>query len=158
MLVSSLCHDVDHRGTTNSFQLASNSVLAVLYSFEGSVMERHNFAQKMCFLNAESCNIFRNLSSSDYTRKSFSVIIKFLKFAIGYQNNRIFKTHHSYRFSPQFANLSKCEGSLWVCLRPEPTRPPLIRCSCTWLWQQRIYQTFGVVNWLKNDRLPTKHL
>ena len=39
LLVSSLCHDVDHRGTTNSFQLASNSVLAALYSSEGSVME-----------------------------------------------------------------------------------------------------------------------
>ena len=68
MLVSSLCHDVDHRGTTNSFQLASNSVLAVLYSSEGSVMERHHFAQTMCILNTESCNIFENLSSSDYTR------------------------------------------------------------------------------------------
>ena len=39
LLVSSLCHDVDHRGTTNSFQLASNSILAALYSSEGSVME-----------------------------------------------------------------------------------------------------------------------
>lgn len=39
LLVASLCHDVDHRGTTNSFQLASNSVLAALYSSEGSVME-----------------------------------------------------------------------------------------------------------------------
>jgi len=68
LLVSSLCHDVDHRGTTNSFQLASNSVLAALYSSEGSVMERHHFAQTMCILNTESCNIFENLSSVDYTR------------------------------------------------------------------------------------------
>ncbi|KZS09939.1 putative cAMP and cAMP-inhibited cGMP 3',5'-cyclic phosphodiesterase 10A [Daphnia magna] len=68
LLVSSLCHDVDHRGTTNSFQLASNSVLAALYSSEGSVMERHHFAQSMCILNTEGCNIFENLSSKDYTR------------------------------------------------------------------------------------------
>lgn len=91
-MVSSLCHDVDHRGTTNSFQLASNSVLAALYSSEGSVMEvkhlhlgnttivrlinqlwhsimqRHHFAQSMCILNTEGCNIFENLSSRDYTR------------------------------------------------------------------------------------------
>lgn len=39
LLVSCLCHDLDHRGTTNSFQMASNSVLAGLYSSEGSVME-----------------------------------------------------------------------------------------------------------------------
>lgn len=68
MVVSILRHDVDHRGTTNSFQLASNSVLAVLYSSEGAVMKRHHFAQPMCILNTESCNIFENLSSSDLTR------------------------------------------------------------------------------------------
>ncbi|XP_046438368.1 cGMP-dependent 3',5'-cyclic phosphodiesterase-like [Daphnia pulex] len=68
LLVSSLCHDIDHRGTTNSFQLASNSLLAALYSSEGSVMERHHFAQTMCIINTLGCNIFENLSSGDYTR------------------------------------------------------------------------------------------
>ncbi|XP_041055954.1 cGMP-dependent 3',5'-cyclic phosphodiesterase isoform X3 [Carcharodon carcharias] len=39
LFVSCMCHDLDHRGTTNSFQVASKSVLAALYSSEGSVME-----------------------------------------------------------------------------------------------------------------------
>lgn len=38
-LVSCLCHDIDHRGTNNAFQTTSESVLASLYSSEGSVME-----------------------------------------------------------------------------------------------------------------------
>ena len=38
-LVSCLCHDIDHRGTNNSFQTKSSTVLASLYSSEGSVME-----------------------------------------------------------------------------------------------------------------------
>lgn len=50
LLVSSLCHDVDHRGTTNSFQLASNSVLAALYSSEGSVMEVSSAFLRTTFL------------------------------------------------------------------------------------------------------------
>ncbi|KAK2152627.1 hypothetical protein LSH36_324g02051 [Paralvinella palmiformis] len=39
LFVACLCHDIDHRGTTNSYQVASESVLAALYSSEGSVME-----------------------------------------------------------------------------------------------------------------------
>ncbi|XP_052278028.1 cGMP-dependent 3',5'-cyclic phosphodiesterase-like isoform X1 [Dreissena polymorpha] len=66
LFVSCLCHDIDHRGTNNSFQTASKSVLAALYSSEGSVLERHHFAQTMCILNTEGCNVFENLSSKDY--------------------------------------------------------------------------------------------
>lgn len=38
-LVSCLCHDIDHRGTNNSFQTKCGTILASLYSSEGSVME-----------------------------------------------------------------------------------------------------------------------
>ncbi|KAF7998096.1 hypothetical protein HCN44_009494 [Aphidius gifuensis] len=66
-LVSCLCHDIDHRGTNNSFQTQSGTVLASLYSSEGSVMERHHLAQSMCILNTEDCNIFESLTSDDYS-------------------------------------------------------------------------------------------
>ncbi|XP_033125768.1 cGMP-dependent 3',5'-cyclic phosphodiesterase-like isoform X1 [Anneissia japonica] len=66
LFVACLCHDLDHRGTNNSFQVHSDSVLAALYSSEGSVMERHHFAQAMCILNTEGCNIFETLSRQDY--------------------------------------------------------------------------------------------
>ncbi|XP_014218591.1 cGMP-dependent 3',5'-cyclic phosphodiesterase-like isoform X1 [Copidosoma floridanum] len=66
-LVSCLCHDIDHRGTNNSFQTKCGTILASLYSSEGSVMERHHLAQSMCILNTEGCNIFENLSSDEYS-------------------------------------------------------------------------------------------
>ena len=47
LMIAAMCHDLDHRGTNNSYQISSNSVLACLYSSEGSVMERHHFAQSM---------------------------------------------------------------------------------------------------------------
>ena len=31
-------------------------------------MERHHFAQAMCILNTEGCNIFESLKQEDYTR------------------------------------------------------------------------------------------
>ncbi|VDP12117.1 unnamed protein product [Soboliphyme baturini] len=74
LLVACLCHDIDHRGTNNSFQLQSGGIfknistfqktaLAQLYSSEGSVLECHHFAQTMCIFNMEECNIFAQLPS-----------------------------------------------------------------------------------------------
>uniref|UniRef100_A0A4X2M4P6 Phosphodiesterase n=1 Tax=Vombatus ursinus TaxID=29139 RepID=A0A4X2M4P6_VOMUR len=68
LFVSCMCHDLDHRGTNNSFQVASKSVLAALYSSEGSVMERHHFAQAIAILNTQGCNIFDHFSRKDYQR------------------------------------------------------------------------------------------
>ncbi|KAL5270598.1 hypothetical protein ACHWQZ_G001338 [Mnemiopsis leidyi] len=66
MLIACFCHDLDHRGTTNAFQVASRSVLACLYSSEGSVMERHHFAQTFCILNTSGCNIIECLDTENY--------------------------------------------------------------------------------------------
>uniref|UniRef100_A0A4W4E9Y1 Phosphodiesterase n=1 Tax=Electrophorus electricus TaxID=8005 RepID=A0A4W4E9Y1_ELEEL len=68
LFVSCMCHDLDHRGTNNSFQVASKSVLAALYSSEGSVMERHHFAQAIAILNTHGCNIFEKFNRKDYQR------------------------------------------------------------------------------------------
>ncbi|KAH8871162.1 cGMP-dependent 3',5'-cyclic phosphodiesterase [Schistosoma japonicum] len=68
LFVASLCHDIDHRGTNNSFQVQSKSVLAALYSSEGSVLERHHFSQTICVLNTDGCNIFENVSKEDYSQ------------------------------------------------------------------------------------------
>ncbi|KAJ8730571.1 hypothetical protein PYW08_001984 [Mythimna loreyi] len=67
-LVASLVHDIDHRGTTNSFQVLGRTNLAALYSSEGSVMERHHLAQAMCILNTEGCDILQSLPRREFDR------------------------------------------------------------------------------------------
>ncbi|CAG4949373.1 unnamed protein product [Colias eurytheme] len=67
-LIACLVHDMDHRGTTNSFQIQGQTTLAALYSSEGSVMERHHLAQAMCVLNTEGCDILDALPRRDYDR------------------------------------------------------------------------------------------
>ncbi|KAG8522900.1 cGMP-dependent 3',5'-cyclic phosphodiesterase, partial [Galemys pyrenaicus] len=52
LFVSCMCHDLDHRGTNNSFQVAS----------------RHHFAQAIAILNTHGCNIFDHFSRKDYQR------------------------------------------------------------------------------------------
>ncbi|XP_018319534.1 cGMP-dependent 3',5'-cyclic phosphodiesterase [Agrilus planipennis] len=68
LITSCLCHDIDHRGTTNSFQIQSNSLLASLYSSEGSVMEHHHLSQTLCILNTTDCNFIESLEQSDYVK------------------------------------------------------------------------------------------
>ena len=64
LLVACLSHDLDHRGTNNSFQVKSCSPLAQLYST--SVMERHHFDQCLMILNSNGNQIFGSLSPDEY--------------------------------------------------------------------------------------------
>ncbi|XP_067009440.1 cGMP-dependent 3',5'-cyclic phosphodiesterase [Anabrus simplex] len=68
LMISCACHDLDHRGTTNAFQMQSCTVLASLYSSEGSVMERHHLSQTLCILNTEHCNFLDCLSPEQYSK------------------------------------------------------------------------------------------
>ena len=59
-MIACLCHDLDHRGTNNSFQIKSSSTLARLYST--STMEHHHFDQCLMILNSKGNQILANLS------------------------------------------------------------------------------------------------
>uniref|UniRef100_A0A8V5H8G2 Phosphodiesterase n=1 Tax=Melopsittacus undulatus TaxID=13146 RepID=A0A8V5H8G2_MELUD len=62
LFISCMCHDLDHRGTNNSFQVASVS----LWDRDGD--GRHHFAQAIAILNSQGCNIFDHFSRKDYQR------------------------------------------------------------------------------------------
>ncbi|XP_037793499.1 LOW QUALITY PROTEIN: cGMP-specific 3',5'-cyclic phosphodiesterase-like [Penaeus monodon] len=71
LLVACLCHDLDHRGTNNSFQTKTDSPLAILYST--STMEHHHFDQCVMILSQDSNNIFQSLPGEEY-RKVMTVV------------------------------------------------------------------------------------
>ncbi|XP_017472335.1 PREDICTED: cGMP-specific 3',5'-cyclic phosphodiesterase-like [Rhagoletis zephyria] len=64
LIVASMCHDLDHRGTNNSFQTKSGSPLATLYS--SSIMENHHFYHCQLILKAEGNNILKSLTGPEY--------------------------------------------------------------------------------------------
>uniref|UniRef100_A0A8B9TV78 Phosphodiesterase n=1 Tax=Anas platyrhynchos TaxID=8839 RepID=A0A8B9TV78_ANAPL len=64
LLVACLCHDLDHRGYSNSYLQKFDHPLAALYST--STMEQHHFSQTVSILQLEGHNVFSNLSSSEY--------------------------------------------------------------------------------------------
>lgn len=59
-MIACLCHDLDHRGTNNSFQVKSSSNLAQLYST--STMEHHHFDQCLMILNSKGNQILSHVS------------------------------------------------------------------------------------------------
>lgn len=65
-LIACFCHDLDHRGTSNSYQMQAKSPLAKLYSSEGSVNERHHLSQAICILNDGECKILDSLNNAEF--------------------------------------------------------------------------------------------
>nr|CFW94218.1 Eka-cGMP gated channel beta 1 protein [Euperipatoides kanangrensis]CFW94237.1 Eka-PDE alpha protein [Euperipatoides kanangrensis] len=102
LLVACLCHDLDHRGTNNTFQIKSESPLARLYST--SVMEHHHFDHCIMILNSEGNNIFQALSPEQYQEA-----IRMLEHAILSTDLALY-----FKKRGQFENLVK-EGEMeWV--------------------------------------------
>uniref|UniRef100_A0A8C8ZFI3 Phosphodiesterase n=1 Tax=Prolemur simus TaxID=1328070 RepID=A0A8C8ZFI3_PROSS len=65
LFISCMCHDLDHRGTNNSFQVASVRPCPL---HSGDPPGEHHFAQAIAILNTHGCNIFDHFSRKDYQR------------------------------------------------------------------------------------------
>lgn len=61
LTLSGLCHDVDHTGRTNIFEVNSQSKLAIRYH-DKSVLEQHHAATAFRLLQNEKFNILANLT------------------------------------------------------------------------------------------------
>ncbi|KAM3146931.1 hypothetical protein pb186bvf_001085 [Paramecium bursaria] len=64
-LVSALCHDVDHSGRNNHFEVSSYSKLALRYNDE-SVLENHHAATTFKILKVDQNNFLSKLSSEQF--------------------------------------------------------------------------------------------
>eukprot|EP00062_Callorhinchus_milii_P021559 gi/632978405/ref/XP_007905895.1/ PREDICTED: rod cGMP-specific 3',5'-cyclic phosphodiesterase subunit beta [Callorhinchus milii] len=64
MLTAAFCHDLDHRGTNNLYQLKSQHPLAKLHG--SSILERHHLEFSKTLLEDEDLNIYQNLNRRQY--------------------------------------------------------------------------------------------
>jgi hypothetical protein len=63
VLLAALCHDLEHPGTTNAFQVNTGSALALRYN-DASVLENHHAATGFALL--ERAALLRGLSAAEY--------------------------------------------------------------------------------------------
>ncbi|CAH8855358.1 unnamed protein product [Trichobilharzia szidati] len=71
LFVGALCHDIDHRGFNNSYQVFTKSPLAALYGHRGSILEQHHIDQTMRILSLKGCNIFSQMTKQQYERLKY---------------------------------------------------------------------------------------
>ncbi|XP_059803558.1 cone cGMP-specific 3',5'-cyclic phosphodiesterase subunit alpha' isoform X3 [Hypanus sabinus] len=64
MVTAAFCHDIDHRGTNNLYQMKSQAPLARLHG--SSILERHHLEYSKTLLQDESINIFQNLNQRQH--------------------------------------------------------------------------------------------
>ncbi|KAM9347689.1 high affinity cGMP-specific 3',5'-cyclic phosphodiesterase 9A [Symphorus nematophorus] len=67
MLTSAVCHDLDHTGYNNAYQINAQTELALRYN-DISPLENHHCAVAFEILEKTESNIFRNLSMDQYKR------------------------------------------------------------------------------------------
>ncbi|XP_012689717.2 rod cGMP-specific 3',5'-cyclic phosphodiesterase subunit alpha [Clupea harengus] len=65
MVTAGFCHDIDHRGTNNLYQLKSANPLAKLHG--SSILERHHLETGKTLLRDENLNIYQNLSQEQHS-------------------------------------------------------------------------------------------
>jgi hypothetical protein len=66
VLLAALCHDLDHPGTNNVYEVASKSELALTHSYD-AVLERHHSSMTHRLLSSANSNILENLSEEEQT-------------------------------------------------------------------------------------------
>ncbi|XP_076276982.1 dual 3',5'-cyclic-AMP and -GMP phosphodiesterase 11 isoform X5 [Lasioglossum baleicum] len=102
LIIACLCHDLDHRGTNNSFQIKASSPLAQLYST--STMEHHHFDQSLMILSSQGNQILSNLSPEEYSR-----VVKVLEEAILSTDLAVY-----FRKRGAFLSLARGGGYNWA--------------------------------------------
>jgi hypothetical protein len=73
LLLASICHDLDHPGLNNSFQVAAHSSLAIRYN-DKSVLEHHHSAVLFSIASQTEANVFLN-APDDERRSARKLII-----------------------------------------------------------------------------------
>ncbi|XP_074653983.1 high affinity cGMP-specific 3',5'-cyclic phosphodiesterase 9A-like isoform X4 [Tubulanus polymorphus] len=67
LITSSICHDLDHPGYNNAYQINARTELALMYN-DISPLENHHCATAFEILEKKDTNIFRNLPQDTYKK------------------------------------------------------------------------------------------
>lgn len=73
MLLAALCHDIDHPGNSNEFEVRTLSPLALTHN-DDAVLERHHCRVTFIILNHKSAKILQHLDAERYRRVRALVI------------------------------------------------------------------------------------
>jgi hypothetical protein len=76
MFVSTICHDANHDGFTNVYNVKAETPLGILYKNQ-SVMETHHCTIAIDVISRDECNVFEVLDADD-VRKMWTLVISLI--------------------------------------------------------------------------------
>ena len=76
LLVAAVCHDANHDGFTNVFNVKAETPLGILFKNQ-SVMETHHCSMAIGIISKAECNIFASLTAQEY-KKMWTLIIQLI--------------------------------------------------------------------------------
>lgn len=125
MLLAAFCHDIDHPGTSQNYEIATLSTLALRHN-DSAILERHHAHTAFSLLQKPECNILDGFSREEY-RECRKVIIHAI---LGTDMSKHFTIVS--QLSRKAADLSKellqqkeetsCDSSFWKRSRTDHRR------------------------------------
>ncbi|XP_074156662.1 high affinity cGMP-specific 3',5'-cyclic phosphodiesterase 9A isoform X4 [Sminthopsis crassicaudata] len=67
LMTAAICHDLDHPGYNNTYQINARTELAIRYN-DISPLENHHCAVAFQIISQPECNIFSNVTSEDFKK------------------------------------------------------------------------------------------
>ncbi|KAM4702846.1 cone cGMP-specific 3',5'-cyclic phosphodiesterase subunit alpha' [Rhinophrynus dorsalis] len=120
MVAAAFCHDIDHRGTNNLYQMKSQAPLARLHG--SSILERHHLEFSKTLLEDESLNIFQNLN-----KRQFENVIHLYEVAIIATDLALyFKKRTMFQKIVDAAEQMKTEDEIIKYIICDPTKKEII--------------------------------
>ncbi|CAJ1052177.1 cGMP-specific 3'%2C5'-cyclic phosphodiesterase [Xyrichtys novacula] len=147
LMISTLCHDIDHRGVSNSYIEKSQQPLAQLYGH--SSLENHHYNLCRFILNNAGCQILNSLSPED--QKS---VLQMIKRAILATDLTVFMERRK-----EFFSLIKKNKANWKSEKQRDllrsmlmTASDLSAITKPWQEQQRIANLVAMEFFAQGDR------
>ncbi|CAG9320099.1 unnamed protein product [Blepharisma stoltei] len=142
--IAALCHDVEHTGKTNAFEMNRESHLAIIYN-DKSVLENHHAAMTFKLLQSDRNNIIQSLTP-DF-RKTFRklVIVSILgtdmvkHFPMISNMNARFKDMHENPLGTRDSDIDDVAAFLLHCA---DLAHPCKRTDVYQMWSQKVCEEF----------------
>eukprot|EP00002_Diphylleia_rotans_P020060 TRINITY_DN3887_c0_g1_i3.p1 TRINITY_DN3887_c0_g1~~TRINITY_DN3887_c0_g1_i3.p1 ORF type:complete len:492 (-),score=97.18 TRINITY_DN3887_c0_g1_i3:44-1519(-) len=155
LMLSALCHDLDHPGLTNGYEISSESVRAMLYN-DISVLENHHAHMAFRLLLAQDAGIIRHLPKAEFKEIRKTMVHAILGTDMGRHFEDLTKLNHRLDSKPlsrdaQEDRLLVVSTILHSADLSNPTRQfPISR-----MWADRLLNEFaGQVKKEKENNLP----
>ncbi|XP_044141825.1 high affinity cGMP-specific 3',5'-cyclic phosphodiesterase 9A [Bufo gargarizans] len=124
LIVAALCHDVDHPGLNNNYQVNARTELASRYQNK-SPLENHHCAVTMEILSRTECDIFRNVAPEQARKilEGVAELILATDMALHPQILRSLQDVHSFSFSQEEHVALLKKGLIKLCDISNEARP-----------------------------------